>query len=79
MLQRLAVLVLASPGLDRVDLGGRVVENVRIDYGDEGEEGGGGCGADGDEGAQGRAVGKVDLLTVLVDKRYGGVGDLPLG
>jgi hypothetical protein len=37
--ERLAVLVLAGPGLDRVELGCGIVEDVRVDDGDEGEEG----------------------------------------
>jgi hypothetical protein len=33
-----AILVLACPRLDRVELGGRVVENVGVDYGNESEK-----------------------------------------
>jgi hypothetical protein len=62
--ERLAVLVLASPRLDRVEFGRGVVEDVSVDDGDEGEESGGSGGADGDEGAESRAVGEVDLGTV---------------
>jgi hypothetical protein len=43
LLEWLTVLVFTSPGLNSVQLGSLVVEDVGVDYGDEGKEGRRGC------------------------------------
>jgi hypothetical protein len=65
LLERLAVLVFASPRLNCIELGRLTVEDVRVDDGDEGEQSGWGCGSNGYECAQGGSVGEVDLLILL--------------